>query len=633
MRLPRPTNPADSARDQANSLIQQGHSFEDQGRPGAALSCYHKAVALESSYPCAHLNLGNAYLALNEIELAISCYHTAVRLQPDYSHAYFNLGRALLQVKKHEDSIAALETALKHKPDFAEAQLTLGCAYEELGKEHQALQHYQASLAINPSYAWAHINLGALHYRGGRMGDALAEFRLAEQENPILAMAHSWLAKILREMGYSTEALDHIRRAHDLSPNHAAYHSALLFGLNCAAGIPTDELFTEHVAFAQRHCAYIKQKTNHSNQPDPERRLRIGYVSGDFIGHPVALFLEPLLQSHARDQVEVFCYHNNPETDVVTTRLKGKSDQWRDIAHLDDVATANLIQRDQIDILVDLSGHTNLNRLLLFAHKPAPVQATWLGYLGTTGLSVMDYRICDTYTDPVGLTEAQHTERLARLPNSQWCYAPLVHLPPVTGLPMSANGYLTLGSFNNLSKLNGEVISLWARVLQALPDARLLIAAVPDQESSDHLTTQFAYYGIAQGRLTFRSRQIPAEYFASYNEIDIVLDPFPYNGGTTSLDALLMGVPIVALAGERSISRGGVSILSNLGLGEFIATTPEDYIRIVRDLASTPARLARLRSTLRSRMKLSPLMDVQRFTHDIEQLYRQMWRQWLETRP
>lgn len=589
-----------------------------------------KAIALDPAYPEALVNLGCILEQGGDLAQAEACYNKAVILEPTFSLAYYNLGTVLERQGRQKEAQACYQRAIAIQPDMAHAHAKLGDTFMLVGHQSEAERCYEKALSYAPELFEVNIRLGELKTRENRPDEAMAHFKSALEKAPRNVVALRWLGQACLNMGKHEEAIDLMRQAEALEIGTPDIQSCMLFTLACSSDISTTNLVAEHVSF-DRYCrARVSPVRHHNNSPDPERRLRIGYVSGDFINHVVAAFIEPLLENHSAEQVEVFCYHNNPKSDSVTERIKGKSDNWRDIARLDDNAAAALIQDDQIDILVDLAGHSFLNRLLLFAHRPAPVQATWLGYLGTTGLSAMDYRICDTYTDPPGLTENQHSEQLARLPNSQWCYRPPIALPEISDPPVILRGYATLGSFNSVRKLNSKTIKLWAEVLRSVPLARLLLASVSDAGTATHLTHQFESCGVTADRLIFQGRQAAKDYFASYCEVDIALDPFPYNGGASSLDALLMGVPVITLAGERSISRGGVSILCNLGLNEFIATTPEDYVRIVQELTGAPARIAQLRTSLRERMKRSPLMAMKPFAQDVEQLYRQMWYRWVE---
>jgi predicted O-linked N-acetylglucosamine transferase (SPINDLY family) len=364
------------------------------------------------------------------------------------------------------------------------------------------------------------------------------------------------------------------------------------------------------------------------NPVDPDRRLRLGYVSGDLGFHPVGLFADPVIAGHDRTRFDVYCYSNAKDPDSMGRRMRESLLHWREVTAMRDDQIAELVRSDGIDILVDLSGHTNRNRLFVFARHPAPVQVTWLGYLNTTGLAAMDYRICDWHTDPDGLSEIRHTEALYRMPNSQWCYEPWGSVPSVPRAHLDRPDALVFGSFNQYPKLTDASIDLWSRILARLPQAEIVVFDLRDESNRQRVLDRFARNGVDRVRIGTRGRENLATFYESVGNTDIALDAFPYNGATTTFDVLWMGVPLVALAGERSISRGGVSILRTLGCSELVADTEDDYIEINVRLAQEPEWRDALRRTLRQRLLASPLMDLPRFIADLESGYKWMWRSW-----
>ena len=366
----------------------------------------------------------------------------------------------------------------------------------------------------------------------------------------------------------------------------------------------------------------------HTNDCIKKRRLRIGYVSPDFRAHSVAYFIEPVLKYHDSGHYEIFCYYNHTVEDSVTRRLRAHTDHWRTISGLSDDEAAQLIRKDHIDILVDLAGHTGNNRLLVFARKPAPIQATWLGYLNTTGLAAMDYRITDHSASPPGITDRYHSENLIRLPDSQWCYQPPAECPPVTPLPALTTGLITFGSLHNLAKVTPEVIRLWSRVLMVIPDSRLIMAARGLNRLRLQMEERFAEDRIKSSRLELLDAMPFDEYLALHQRIDVNLDTFPYSGGTTTCHSLWMGVPIITLAGETVTSRGGASLLGSLRLTELIAKSETEYLDIAVHLGKKIEFLAAIRTGLRERMINSPLTNAQNFTKNLEQAYRDMWERW-----
>ena len=368
----------------------------------------------------------------------------------------------------------------------------------------------------------------------------------------------------------------------------------------------------------------------HLNRPDPCRRLRIGYVSPDLRRHPVSAIFTPLLEAHDRKRVEPICYYNFDGEDAVTLHLKALAAHWRPVAGLSDEALCQQIRADRIDILVDLAGHTAHNRLLAFARRPAPIQVSWLGYFNTTGLATMDYFLSDPWSSPAG-QERHYVERLLRLPHTRFCYQPPEYMPGVGPLPAESNGCITFGCLNNLSKLNENVLALWGAVLRAVPRSRLLLqaAALDDAPNRARFGELCAKHGIAQDRLELRCFVPIDRAPASYAEIDIALDPFPFCGGMTSLEVLWLGVPLVTLAGETIASRQSASMLMNLALPELVAVNAEQYVDIATRLAHDLPRLAALRSGLRVRFAASPLMDYPGFARALEAAYRDMWRNWI----
>jgi predicted O-linked N-acetylglucosamine transferase (SPINDLY family) len=357
--------------------------------------------------------------------------------------------------------------------------------------------------------------------------------------------------------------------------------------------------------------------------------LRIGYVSPDFRNHVDAYFTIPLLCNHDHEKHEIFCYANVPNPDAVTQRMRGYADVWRSTVGLSDEQVAELVRRDQIDILVDLELHAAKNRLLMFARKPAPVQVAWLGYPGSSGLSTIDYRLTDPYLDPPGLLDEFYSEESVRLPDTFWCYDPLNEEPPVNGLPALQNGVITFGCLNNFCKINDGCLSLWAKVLQKVRQSRLLLRA-PRGQVRDWVISVLQKEGIEEGRIELVESTPRPQYLKTYHRIDLGLDPVPCSGHTTSLDAFWMGVPTVTLLGQTAMGRAGFSQLCNLGLSELAAETPEQYVEVVARFASDLDGLQKLRASLRNRMRRSPLMDGRRFARHIEQAYRQMWHRWCQ---
>jgi predicted O-linked N-acetylglucosamine transferase (SPINDLY family) len=432
----------------------------------------------------------------------------------------------------------------------------------------------------------------------------------------------------------SDEAIAQARKALALVPDYLNAYQVLLLAMQYSASVTPEQMYAAHVCFGEQFEAPLRSAWQaHANSCEPSKRLKIGYVSPDFRKHAVAYFIEPILAQHDRTQVEVFCYHNDTQIDAVTERLQNLADKWIPCKHFSDEQLAERIRADGIDILIDLAGHTGGNRLLTFARKPAPVQVTYLGYPATTGLTAIDYRLTDGYAEPVGMTEALNTETLWRLPDIFCCYRAHDNSPDVIDHPpLHDNGFVTFGCFNNFSKLTEPVLKLWEKILQRVPNAKLMleIAGLDVPAFRAEVDARLASFGLPADRLLLIPRH-PQNQYKLYNRIDIALDPFPCNGGTTSLDTLWMGVPFVTLAGRHFTSRMGVTILANAGLQELVTNNEDDYVELAAELATDIPRLTALRDGLRERVQAGPLMDAPRFTRQLEQSYRTMWATWCMT--
>jgi predicted O-linked N-acetylglucosamine transferase (SPINDLY family) len=394
-----------------------------------------------------------------------------------------------------------------------------------------------------------------------------------------------------------------------------------------------EAVFQEARRWHERHAEPLARSHKpHENDPDPDRRLRVGYVSADFRDHPAAFIVTPLLSNHDRGRFEVYCYAGVTRPDRFTDRFRARADVWRSTVGLTDDRLAELIRGDRVDVLVDLTLHMAGSRLLTFARRPAPVQVTWFGYPGTTGLSAIDYRLTDPHLDPPGHSDAFYAERSVRLPDTFWCYDPrTADGPEVNTLPALAGAPFTFGCLNNFCKVNAGALALWAAVLRAVPDARLLLLA-PTGGARARVRAHLEREGISGERVAFFDRQPRAEYLRAYHQIDLGLDPLPYNGHTTSLDAAWMGVPTVTLVGRTVVGRAGLSLLNNLALPELAARSPDEYVAVAAGLAGALPQLASLRASLRDRMAASPLMDGPRFARGVEEAYRRMWSDWCRSR-
>ncbi|MBP2233306.1 putative O-linked N-acetylglucosamine transferase (SPINDLY family) [Azospirillum agricola] len=601
------------------------------GRVAEAEAGYRAVLRLIPNHPHANNNLAMILRARHEHEEAIVCYRHAADQAPNDPHVHSNFGCLLMDLSRWEEAQARLRRAIELKPDYTEAHFNLGNVLRSLGDEDGALASYTEALRLNPDMAPALCNMGDVFKSRAELTKALNCFVTAQRSAPQMAEPYNNLGETLKEQGRIAEAVTVFQKGLAIHQAHAIMHSNLLLALNYTAEAPLDMIYRVHRHWAERHAEPHLPTGGHANDRDPGRKLRIGYVSPDFCAHSVSFFAEPAIREHDRTAFEVFCYPSSRRSDVVTARLRAMADHWIPIVGMSDEDAAARIKADRIDILVDLAGHTAENRLTLFARKPAPVQVTWLGYPNTTGMRAIDYRLTDGVADPVGAHDHLSAETLVRLPHGFHCYLPPVDVGAQPRPPVLENGFVTFGSFNNTSKVTPDVVRVWAEILKRVPSSHLLLKSrqMGDDETRKRYVTLFAAHGIAEDRLTLLAR-IPAAdgHLRAYDRIDVGLDPFPYNGTTTTCEALWMGVPVLTLAGRGHVARVGASLLTNCGLGELIATDEADYIARAVALAGDPRRLVDLRSGMRNRLEAAPLTDYKGFTLDMERAFREMWRVW-----
>ncbi|OGI48464.1 MAG: hypothetical protein A2W42_01110 [Candidatus Muproteobacteria bacterium RIFCSPHIGHO2_01_60_12] len=546
------------------------------------------------------------------------------------AEAWRMLGTVCGQLGDADGAIANLRHAVELNPDHAPAHVDLGAALLSADRLEEAAASFRHVIRLDPSDYESLARLGRMLHSLGNLEEAAACYRKVLQWQPQWSAMYDSLGGILRAQGLIDESIASHRRAIEIAPNDAWAHSNLLLATQYLAEPDAAQIFVEHRRWADRHEQTLPRR-EWNNARDPERRLRVGYVSADFRTHSVPFFFEPLLANHDRSAIEPFCYAAVQNPDDVTARLQGLAGGWRSFIGLTGMQVAEMTRADGIDILVDLAGHTGNNALKVFTYKPAPIQVTWLGYPDTTGLSTMDYCLTDVLSDPPG-RESFFTESLVRLPGCFLCYQPVAGAPDVAPPPALAKGYVTFGSFNHLPKLNTKVIALWAEVLHAVPGSRLFIKSLPLFDEA----TRERYYGLFDARGIGRDRveltghaATQTEHLDLYRRLDIALDTFPYNGTTTTCEALWMGVPVVTLAGERHSGRVGVSLLNAVGHPEWIAESPEQYIALAERLAADLPKLAALRAGLRAHLAASPLCDRKAFAAKVEAAYREMWRTWV----
>jgi len=630
---------AAAAPSDARPVLHLGVLAARAGRMAEAADLFARACALAPEHAEAHVLHGVALTEAGRPGDAARALERALNLAPGHVPARFRLGVAYTDLGRLDDAARAFAAVLKSDPGHVAARFNLGAVHAAAGRLGEAAACYAAVLAAHPDHAEAALNLAELHRGGHRYGDALAVLDGALRHHP--ETAHLWASRgnVLKVLDRLEEAEAAYRKAVDLAPgDDAAWGNDLLCGLYVPDRAP-EETLARHRAWGDAVMARTPPPAPHANDPDPDRPLRVGYLSPDFCAHAVAAFLEPVLAHHGAHHdpaaVVPYCYASVATPDAVTARLKSMVPHWRDVARVPDAEVAEQVRADGIDILIDLAGHTGGSRLPVLAHRPAPVQATYLGYPATSGLSAVDWRITDAWADPKGF-EAHGVERLARIEGGFCCYLPPDGAPDVGPLPAPSAAVVTFGSLTNTIKINPRVVALWAEVLRAVPDSRLLLrrAAFDAQAVRERLTDAFAAEGIAPERvecLTGEGTGL-AEYLATYHRIDLSLDTFPYAGHTTTCEALWMGVPTVTLAGDSFAGRVGVSVMHMAGLEELVAPDPAAFVATARRLASDLEALAALRAGMRARLAASPLLDGVGFTRRLEAACRRMWQAWCAQR-
>lgn len=625
-----------------------------------------RALESKPAFPEAHVALSNVYDAQGELAAAADSLEAALRHRPDYAGALYNYGLLLKKTGRPLEAEKALRRAIgiepdntgacyelatllqargalgeaegllrstvERKPDHAEAYAALFDLYDSQGNFAAAASAVEGVLRQRPDWVAALNNYAHALRKLRRLTESEAAYRRAIALDPAFLPGYRGLGSTLLGQSRIKDALEVFRSGRAFDPEGFDLEISELFTLNYIDDMSSDEIYARHRAFGERlERKYPRRAEPFGNDPNPERRLRVGYVSADFYRHPVALFAIPLLERHDRSVCQIFGYSTGTTQDGVTRQLQSLVDAWRDAASMSDLELLDAIARDEIDILVDLTGLSgHFFRTGVFARQAAPVQVTWLGYPNTTGTTRMQYRLADNTTDPPGCTDRYHSEALVRLPHSQWCYRPFVSVDGAEAPPIERNGFVTFGSFNEFTKLSPSILRLWTDVLARLPDSRFVIARVSDGPAKDSLIRELERAGIASDRISFPPPVALEEYYRRLGSVDIALDSAPYSGCTTTCDTLWMGVPVLTLPGAQSASRSSASILTTLGLADWIASTPEDYVRLAVEFARDEANITMLRKSLRTRMLASPLMDEPRFARDVEAAYRRMWRAWCE---
>jgi predicted O-linked N-acetylglucosamine transferase (SPINDLY family) len=653
----------------ASAINQLGETLLFVEDFDAAAACFGRAFELETNNANFVFSQGLALQAIKQYQDASQCYRQVIALNPQFAEAYCNLGAIERQLGNNGAAIEYFEQAILKKPAFADAFCNLANAHQALGNLDAAEQNYQKALKLRPDFAVAHCNYGTVFQSRGLLDiakekylqairldpnlhdaytnlgvvlnnnrqfeDSIESFHRALAIKPDFAPAHVNLGNVLKDIGQVEESLASFRQALSIDPQNLQARSNLLFVLNYLNEQSGQLMLNEAKRFGETVTQMARAYAAWEVGKNPEKPLRIGFVSGDLCGHPVGYFLVGVLHALAQgaaDSLTLYAYPTRANSDETSKRIQGFCAGWKSAIGLSDAELARLIHADKIDVLIDLSGHTANSRLSVFAWKPAPIQVSWLGYFATTGVAEMDYFIADPWTLPQSQEEF-FAEKIWRLPETRLCFtAPEVDVA-ITTLPVMANGYITFGCFNNLTKMNDMVVEVWARILHAAPTSKLFLKSQQTGEPTqrEKLLKRFSKRGIPDQRLILEDYGPREQYLAAYQRVDIGLDPFPYPGGTTTAEALWMGVPVLTLAGEAFIARQGVGLMMNAGLADWIASDPDDYVQKALAHASNISALSALRARLRQQVLASPVFDAQRFAMHFDEALRTMWRVWCTT--
>lgn len=654
----------------ADAIVNQGFCHAHSGQSGKAERSFVSALRIEPGHAIANNALADIAFRKSQYDKAEQCARRAIETDPDGIEYYLTLARILRQLNRNSEAEDIYRSALRIHPHNPTLIVELGSTLREQNLFDEAEEHYKNALKIAPRNTKVLSGAGAFYRSISRFEEALDAYeryiaikpddagmlnnlaitmrdlnRFEEAEHYYLECAkreneksyvYNNLGILAMEMAKPEESIKYYKKALAERPGYSGAHSNMLFYMNYLSDMSARDIFEEHKHYEVMQTEPLMEGTCvHGNDPSPDRKLKIGYVSADFYGHAVSYFIEPALKHHDRDNFEVYCYANVKKPDGVTKRLKSYVDHWYYIHTLKPKEIADLIRQHGIDILVDLSGHTAGNKLKAFALKPAPVQVTWIGYPNTTGLDTVDYRFVDPITDPPGIADEVHSEKLWRLPHCFTCYNPQTELPVSEELAAKKTGQVTFGSFNNASKLSPATIEAWARILNSVENSRLVLksASLVDKGTQSRFSDMFDSFGVSPERVEMLGKMGSHDHMRLYDTIDIALDPFPYNGTTTSCEALFMGVPIIAVLGDRHAARVTGSLLHQVGLGDLVATDVDGYVEKAVELAGDPDRIEDIRINLRENMLKSPLCDQPAHARDLEQAYRDMWKIWADEEP
>lgn len=635
------------------------------GRYHDAVKLFRKAISLHEPYPEAHSNLCVALKETGSLVEAEKHCRRAIELRPQFASAYANLAKVFAAQETWDMSIFYFLKSLELQPEQPQVLYKLGLSLARVGRNEEAVEYLRKAVALRPDSAEAHNNLAGVLFRSriydeakdhferslelkddpgvhfnyavflqfmGQLDQSKYHYRKVLDAAPNAVEANSNLIAILLAEGLHREAYEYIHEVLKFDPVHIGTKDCLLMHYLYDADMPAEEIDGAHRQWGERVAEQVPlPKRSFKNDRNPDRPLRVGFVSGDFREHAVVRFLLDVFKGFDPENIELYCFSNNQYNDWITEKVKGAASGWWEIKGMADDKAAEIIQGERIDILVDLAGHTSDNRLLLFARKPAPIQVNWLGYPCTTGLAAMDYRLTDAIADPPESLD-WYSEELIRLPEGFLSFSEPEAAPGPSGPPCAETDMITFGCFNNNAKITPPVISLWAEILEKMPEARMFLKndALRSPAVKKNWQERFREHNVNLDRIELVPRVDQyADHLALYRKVDIALDVFPYNGTTTTCEAMWMGVPVVVLRGRRHVGRVGASLLTRVGLPELIAETPEEYVEKALRLAGEREKLAALRQDLRKRMRGCALGDGQRFAGTMEDTFREMWLNWL----
>ena len=615
--------------DQPDTLHLVGVISHKMGKLGQAADLISRALKIKTKFPEAHNNLGTVFRDLGKLEEAIVCYQEALFYHPEYDEAYYNLGNVYKELGRLEEAIISYQKALSINPSLLYAHYNLGNVLQLAARPNDAAKSYNAAIRIKPNFAEAYNNLGNVLHEMWHLDESIINFNDAISIRPNFPEAHNNLGTVLRILGRIDEAVGHFRQAIILNPDYVDAHSNLLCTEQYRTNVTPERLKELHVAWDQQHgIPLYTEWLDHKNTWDSDRPLRVGLVSPSLRRHPVGYFVIGFLEHRPVGNIETFCYSERKPDDM-TERLMSLSDNWFDTRGISDAVLTNRIQSDKIDILIDLAGHAVGNRLLVFARKPAPIQIEWVAYVGTTGLSAMDYLMVDRWHVPEG-SEHHYTEKIFRLPDGYHSYDPPEYAPQVGPLPYEKNGFITFGCFNNPAKCNSDAIKTWAEILRLVPNSRMLLkyGNMDGRSARERIYGCFGEYGINESRVILEGASPHIELLSRYNDVDIALDTFPYVGGLTTCEAIWMGVPVVTFPGKTFAGRHSYSHLSNIGVFDLICRDVDNYIIKAIELANDVPRLKEFRLRLRNIMSQSNFCNGKKFANDFSAGLRQIWQEW-----